>query len=251
MLLRSAVLTLALLTSAAAQANNFDIQAGMKSIGRSSFALAPAKQGYKLAAHSSYNLNGVEFDFSNEFIYSATYAYLEGGASSITAQMHLSYAPSKDRTDLVVSMVQGGAQASHHLSIKPNFVLLPPYDAGAAQLVLLQATTHPAPGNLYNVVVPGTGSAGRGGTRGGVADAQSSLGRPTHGNNAYDALWTKGPETNATLDGKPVTVHTYFLTCGKATWTFFADDANTLMQIDNSMVKASTVRAKFHLALPQ
>jgi hypothetical protein len=251
MFLRSTAFSLLLAAAPlVAQSNAFDIQAGMKSIGRASYTLAPAKQGFKLASRSSYHLNGVDSELSYDFKYAADYTYLEGGSSNPTAQMHTSYTPNKARTDLVVGMVQAGIQDSHHLSIKPNFVLLPPYDAGSAQVVLLLATTHPTPDNLYNVVVPGGGANG-GSAKGTVPDYPTQAPRPGMGNSAYDALWTKGPDASGTLDGKPVTLHTYFLTAGKNTWTFFADDANTLMQLDNSMVKASCVRAKFHLALPQ
>jgi hypothetical protein len=228
------------------QSNNFDLQANMKSIGHDTYTLAKAKQGYKLTSRFSYHLSGMESEVSDEFKFSDTFTYVEGAASSISSQMHTSYIPNKARTELVVGMVQAGVQDSKHLPIKPDFVIMPHYDAGAAQAMLLLATTHPTADNLYNVVVPGaTGATPP------RDPSEPPGGHQAPGNNAYDALWTKGPDATGTLDGKPVALHSYVLTGGKNTWSFFADTDGTLMQLDNSMVHASYVRAKFKLDLPQ
>ena len=257
MLLRSFTLALlaAATAAATAQSNTFDLQIGMKSVGRSTYTLAKAKQGFKLSSHSTYHILGIDYDSANEFKFTDAYAYIEGGSNGLN-QMYTSYTPNKAHTDLVVGMVQAGVQDSHHLAIKPDFALLLPFDAGTAQVMLLLATTHPTVNNLYNVIVPsGGGGSGQGGANkpGTMPDPSTDTpgGHQAMGNNAYDALWTKGPDTTGTLDGKPVTVHSYLLTSGKSVWTFYADDANTLMQLDNSMVKASYIRAKFKLDLPQ
>lgn len=253
MLLRFAVLALVTATAATAQTNTFDLQSGGRSLGRASFTLARNKQGFRLSSHLSYHINGLESDISNEFKFSDAYAYVEGASSSISSQMHTSYVPNKARTDLVIGMVQGGVQDSHHLAIKPDLVIMPPFDPGAAQVMLLLATTHPTENNLYDVVVPGSVSEGRGG-RGEKAPppepSEGGVGHTPTGNNAYDALFTKGPDSNGTLDGKPIAIHTYILTAGKNTWTFFVDDQGNLMQLDNSMVRASYIRTKFKLDLP-
>ncbi len=138
-----------------AQSSTFDLQMAGHSMGRDSYTLSKAKQGYKLSSRLSYHINGVESDISDEFRLADDYHYLEGISSNDAIQMRTSLVPNKARTDLTIGMTQGGAQDSHHLAIKPNFVLLPNFDAGAAQAVLLLATTHPTPDDLYDVVVPG------------------------------------------------------------------------------------------------
>jgi hypothetical protein len=251
MFLRITLLALSLAATASAQTNTYDLQSGGHSLGRASFTLARTKQGFKLSSHLSYHINGVESDISNEFKLSDAYAYLEGASSSISSQMHTSYVPNKTRTDLVIGMVQGGVQDSRHLAIKPDLAIMPPFDPGAAQVMLLLATTHPTGKNLYNVVVPGsTGGGGRGESSPPPDPSEGGGGHQPAGNNAFDALFTKGPDGNGTLDGKPMAIHTYILTAGKNTWTFFADDQNNLMQLDNSMVRASYIRAKFKLDQP-
>ena len=247
MKLRTSAVLLALAAPAAlAQSNTFDLQSNSRSIGRSTYTLAKAKQGFKLSDRSSYHLGGTEADIADDFKLSETYAYLEGSSTNVTNQMHTSYVPNKTRTELIVGMVQANIQESRHLAIKPDFAIMPAYDAGAAQVMLLLATTHPTEKNLYNIVVPSSG--------GGAAppDAgQPAAGRPASGNNAYDALWTKGADTTGMLDGKPVALHTYTLTAGKFTWVFFADDANLLMQLNVSMLKTSYIRSRFKLDTPQ
>lgn len=253
MLLRLAIFALIPATAAAAQTNSFDFVSGGRSLGRASFTLAPSRQGFKLSSHISYHMNGMESDVSDEFKFSADYAYLEGSSSSISTQMHTSYIPNKTRTDLVIGMVQGGVQDSRHLAIKPGLAILPPFDPGAAQVMLLLATIHPTANNLYSVVVPGA-TPGGGGGRGDSAPppdpADGGGGHQPAGNNAYDALFTRGSDGSGTLDGRPIALQTYLLTAGKNTWTFFADDQGNLMQMDNSMVHASYIRSRFKLNLP-
>ena len=254
MLLRIAALALMTVATACAQTNNFDLQSGGRSVGRASFTLAKTKQGFRLSSHLSYHINGLESDLSNEFKFSDAYSYVEGASSNISSQMHTSYVPNKTRTDLVIGMVQGGVQDSHHLAIKPDLAIMPPFDPGAAQVMLLLATTHPTEKNLYNVVVPGSsggGGSGRGDSAPPPDPSEAAGGHQPAGNNAYDALFAKGPDGNGTLDGKPIAIHTYVLTAGKNTWTFFADDQGNLMQLDNSMVHASYIRVKFKLDMPQ
>ena len=245
MIFRIAMLALATTTMAPAQTSNFDLESGSRHIGRSTFTLSKAKQGYRLVGHVDFRVNGMDSDFSDDLRYSEAYAYIAGSTSSNTTQMYTSFQPNKTRTELVIGMVQGGAQDSRHLVIKPDFTIMPANDAGAAQVMLLLATTHPTEKNLYNIVVPAIGSIRQ---RGASEEGAEATTAPA-GNFAYDALWTRGPDAHGTLDGKPVALHSYILTAGRNTWTFFADDANDLMQLDNSMVKTSCIRSGFKLDL--
>src|SRR5580704_8067873 len=109
-----------------AQPNTFDLLSGARNVGRSTYTLSKAKQGYKLSSRVSYHLMGIESDSTNDFTFSDAYAYLNGSSSSTSTQMHTSFTPNKPRTELVIGMVQGGAQDSRHLVIKPDFTILPP-----------------------------------------------------------------------------------------------------------------------------
>ena len=234
---------------ASAQSNTFELQSGGKVIGKDVYTLAKAKQGYKLSSRVGYHLAGAETDTIDDFRLSEEYAYQDGGASSLASQMRTSFTPNKPRTMLTIGMVQAGVQDSRQLAIKPDFAILPSYDAGAAQAFLLEAVLHPVASNLYNVVVPGGSAAGpRPGDTG--ADPTAGRGAATvaqSGNQAYDTVWTKGADTSGSLDGKPVALHSYSLASTRGTWTFYADDANMLMQVDASMTHSSAVRAKFKL----
>jgi hypothetical protein len=232
---------LALLLPAAALAQNaaFTLLQGDKPVGKDTYTLAKAKNGFKLSSRYSYHLNGTEFSFQNDLKFNDAYGYLEGGSNNNATQSHLSFAPNKPQTDLTITTLQAGIMDSHHLAVKPGFVLLPVYDPGAAQVMLLLATTHPSADNLYSIVVPSSASA--------PPSADGSPVQGTAGNFAYDALWTKSPDTTGTLDGKPTPVHAYTLKTGNNTWIFYAADDNTLLQCDVSMLHASYIRNGFKL----
>jgi hypothetical protein len=247
-LLRHVALFAAFVSVAAfAQTNTFDIQSGSRIIGKDSFTLGKIKQGYKLDSHPTSHFGGTDTSLQNEFKYDESYAFLVGSSADMVNQIHISYTPAKARTSLVIGSVQAGVQDSRFLDIKPDFTVMPAYDAGAAQVMLLLAVTHPTATNLYNVVVPG---AARSGTPSAADGAPLPTG-PRPGNFAYDPLWTKGPATTGTLDGKPIQLQTYVLTAGKSTWTFFADESNTLLQLDVSALNASYIRSKFKLDAPK
>jgi hypothetical protein len=231
------------------QANTFELQASMHSIGSATYTLLPAAQGFTLFSHVTYHFDDVDSEFSNKFKYSPVYAYLEGLFSIDAIETHTSMVPNPARTVLLFDEVHRDAHHPHEVSIKPGLVVLPPFDPGAAQVLLLLATAHPAEKNLYSVVIP----AIRG--RGGAAGSEAPLPERTEGPSvrqstarvALEAVWAKGPDTTSSLDGKLIGVHTYILTAGRITWTFFADDANNLMQLNNSMLHVNYVRAKFKL----
>ena len=229
------------------QTNAFDIQSGNRIIGKDTYTLAKVKQGYKLDSHPTTHFAGADTSLQNEFKYDENYAFLVGSSTDMVNQIHISYTPAKARTSLVIGSVQAGVQDSRFLDIKPDFSVMPAYDAGAAQVMLLLASTHPTATNLYNIVVPGAARSGPPS----AADGTPLPTGPRPGNFAYDALWTKGPAATGTLDGKPVQIQTYVLTAGKSTWTFFADERNTLLQLDVSALNTSYIRSKFKLDTPK
>lgn len=241
-------LCLALLLPAAvasAQSGVFDIVSKDKVIGHTSYTLDKAKDGFRLKSKYAYKLNGMDTSVADDFRLSADYAYVDGSASNQVTQMHTAYTPNKARTTLVIAQMQGGVQESHNLAIKPNLAVVPSYDAGAAQVMLLLATTHPSADNQYNVMVPAAAAAGAPTTKDDPGAAQVP-----GGNNAYDSLWTKGADATGTLDGKPVTVHSYTLAAARNKIVLYADDANLLMQVDAPLLRASYIRAKFKLDTP-
>ena len=246
--LAAALFAISALAPAFAQSATFDLKLGDRVIGRDSFSLSTGKGNAKLSSHVSYHINGQESASTNDFRYSDVYVFLQGGSSNDTNQTHYSFQLDKSRTDITIGSIQAGAMDSKHLPTKPDLMLLPVFDAGAAQAALLLAIKHPSDKNLYSVFVPasrGGGSAPAGNDPSAVS-AQGT-GGGGQGNFVYDALFQKGPDATGTLDGKPVTLHSYTLTSGQNVWTFYADDSNTLMQADASMLSAHYVRAKFAL----
>ena len=252
MFLRTLTVATLLTAAAAAQTGKdnvtFDLQVNGKTIGKDVYKLKKEKQGYSLSSRYSYHAAGAEFDTSDDFKLSDDFVYLDGGASSVATQTRYSFTPNKTRTVLTIGTVQAGVQVGASMNIKPDFTVMPNYDAGAAQAFLLEAMTKPLEGGKYNIVVPGAGSAAPPpGAAGTEDDPSRPATRVQAGNVDYDAGWNKGADATGMLDGKPVKLHSYFLASGKNRWLFHFDDTNSLMQLDNSMVHASYIRQKFKL----
>ena len=246
--LAAALLAVSAFAPAYGQSATFDLRLGDKVIGRDSYSLSSGKGSARLSSHVTYHISGQESSSSNDFRYSDAYLFQQGGSNNDATQTHYSFQLDKSRTDLTIGSVQAGNMDSHHLPAKPDFMVLPAFDAGAAQATLLLAVTHPSEKNLYSVFVHARSAAGAA-PGGNDAAAMAQQGGPaqTQGNFVYDALWQKAADAAGTLDGKPVTLHTYTLTSGKNVWTFYADNANLLMEADVSMLGARYVRAKFTL----
>jgi hypothetical protein len=227
-----------------AQTNTFDIVSDGKVVGKSTYTIAKAKQGFRLQGRTTYVIRPVEARATDDIRLSDNYGFLQGSITDQNSQTVYSYLPDKSRTTLTVGTIQAGAMDSHSLPIKPDAAFMPSFDAGAAQVMLLLALTHPTSNNLYNAIVPGNAGHAPKQYDPKSVEAETPDRRP--GDNAYDVLWAKGSDATGTLDGKPVNLHSYTLT-GKVSWTFYADDQNNLMQVDSSQDKASCIRANFKL----
>lgn len=232
MLLRSAVLLSVTLlpVSAIAQAVTFDLVVDNKLSGRDTFTLAKDKHGYKLSSKYHYNVHAVDADFINQYRFSDSYSFVDAttvnnGSTPIT----ISYTPNKPRTEVSVSRAQGGVADSSFFAIKKDFYLLPPFDAGMAQAILLAQAQPDAPQTL-SIFSPDPG-----GVRNPVAT---------------DARWIKGPVVSGTLNGAAINAQTYLLIAPGFQWIFYAGDANTLLECDLPAVKTTYVREQFKLTAP-
>jgi hypothetical protein len=259
MLLRSSALLLAAFASHAALAQNniFELHLNGKKIGKDTYTIAKAKQGYKLASHYSYSALGNEGQFNAEYHYDDNYGFIDGSLDNTGTMLQHSYTPNKAHTELTIATTQQGSQMTDIVDIKPDFLLLPNFDPGAAQALLLHAATHPTPDNKYNLLIPSVQSAGGGGRGGrGSAPPAAASGAPTGdtlpaGDHSYEAVWVKGGPLTGTLAGKPINVNTYALAFGSFRWIFFADEQNNLMQLNVTLLHASYIRTDFRLDPPR
>ncbi len=245
-----AALSLLLAAPAIAQSAIFELHVEGKPVGKDSFVLAPAKQGFKLTSRYAVRYPGNEFDLKNEFKLDPSYNFLEGTTADTATLTQTSYLPNKPRTELSIARFQAGSQDAAILLIAPDIIILPAFDAGATQIALLHAVAHPSGDNAYKVVIPAAGGASSSGGRRGAPPPSDSAAAPSGllpGNHVYDGTWLKGIDVTGTLDGKPLTLHTYRLALGDARWIFFADDANNLMQVNVTALHASYIHTGFQL----
>lgn len=246
-----ATLALAFLIAPAvmlAQANRFDLIMEGKKIGSESYTLAPAKGGYALDGKLNFRVAGADGDFVSEFKFGEDYSFIDGTITDQATRHRTTLVPNKAHNSMTVTLFQGAGHNPTIVDIKPNLVILPPFDPGAAQAILLLATTHPTADSLYNLFVPVPGGGGGGGgRRGGGAAAADTDASAEDGTTAHDARWFKGKDSGGTLDGKPVLLHTYMLAYGKSRYIFYADDSNTLMLMNVPAIKATYIRSNFKL----
>jgi hypothetical protein len=258
MLLRtSALLLVSTLASAAlAQSGTFDVQVDGKIVGHDTYSFARTKQGYKLTSRLSGTLHGQDFDAVNTTTYTENYDFVE--AVQVLQGMHiqLAFIPAKDRKSINSSLTRGVTISSNTelLTQSGPLAFLPPFDAGAAQAMLLQIIQHPSPKDLYSIYLtnddpgyPHVQLPGRGGGRGAPPPPTAPIKDPTlllpANINSFTALLVKGPQLTATLDGKPVKLNAYVLGFDNFRWIFLTDESNNLMEVSVPFLHAVYTRA--------
>ena len=259
--LRLPLLALALLLPAAAQAQadthagTFDLIVSGVKIGKSTYKVEKTKAGYKLTNRATYRVAGTDGDQSDDFKFNDSFGYIDGTTTDHNTQLQTGYVPNKTRDQATITHFQGAAHDSSVIDIKPDLIVLPPLDAGAAEVALLLATTHPTPGNKYSLLIPGgagAGSGGGGGRRGGGAPSANTTADASAlppGDNDLDATWIKGKDTSGTLDGKLLLLHAYLFSAGGLRIILYADTDNNLMQLNAAAFHASYTRQNFKLNL--
>jgi hypothetical protein len=263
MLLRTfAALLLFPASIAAAQKNTFDIFIGGHPAGHDTYTLSQSAKGTKLNGRYTVKLSyrvpdnpdpvTLDADHTDDFHYDANLLYVEGTSEDMDEHHITGFVPSKPRTEMVVTYKYGSAEQSEPQTIGPDLLVLPSFDAGASQVALQTLIQHPSASGTYSVYTAGQGGGGGGeggGRRGRGAPAASA---PSAADEkvTLDAKYVKGPELTGTLNGAPVTVHSYILTAAKNKWVFFADDANTLLQARVASPPLNYIRTGFKLDPP-
>jgi hypothetical protein len=191
-----------------------------------------------------------DLDVREEFTYSDTYAFLEGSATDRSINQQSAYLPSSNHKDFAISVTAAGMLSSKIIDLKPNPIVLPSFDPGAAQALLLEATTHPTADNHYSIFIPDNGAIGAPNPNDPNAPPRSPDQTLPPIAQFYDSVWIKGGPMTGTLDGKPINIKTYALAFGKFRWIFFADESNNLMQCNSTLVHGSYIREKFKLDPP-
>ncbi len=240
-----------------AQSNVFDLGLDGKKIGTSSYTLEPVKGGIKMVERGRFRLGGADTDTTDEFKYSDTYSFLDGSAVDHNTNLQSAFVPSKARDIVTLGRVLGGAHQTNIAQVKPDLILLTPFDAGAVQAALLFVKAHPTEKNTYSLLIPGGGAFGGGGGGGGRrggggetpepgAAADGPL-LPPNGD-ALEVVMLQGKDTSGSIgDGKPFLLHTYVLGAGKMRIIMYADEKDQLMLVNAPAFHASYVRQNFKI----
>jgi hypothetical protein len=230
----------------------FELHLAGKPVGKDVYTITKSKQGYKLASHLEGKLHNSDLDFKDSISYTDDFSYLDFGQVAQGTNQQISYLLSKDHKEMTIAVVAAGRTSSSPDPINPTdaLVVLPPFDAGAAQALLSYAVSHPTPQNHLSVyLTPGYSlGGGRPDPNAPPAPADDTLPPGVH---CFTAVWLKGAPLTGTLGDKPVTVNSYALAFGKARFIFFADQDNNLMQVNVSLLHGSYIRENFKLDPPK
>ena len=248
--LLAALLPAAAFAQIGTQPNTFELHINGKKIGKDVYTFAATKHGYKTMSHTEGSIHANDFDYKYTFTFDENYGYVDGARIGQDTNQQDSWLPSKDRKEMTVAASAEGRTSSTFEPVGPDLVVLPAFEAGAAQALLLLATTHPAPKDTYSVyLTSGYGAAG------GSAPNPNAQPNPDEtlppGQHCFTALWVKGTPFTGTLDGKPLNINSFMLAFGKFRWIFFADEQNNLMQVNVSLLHASYIRENFKLDPPK
>jgi type 1 fimbria pilin len=251
----SALLSVSLASTAAlAQSNAFAIVYDGKQVGKSVYTVKKTKKGFEMNDRSTYRLGGQDGDLSDEFHYGPGYNYIDGTDIDHNTQLQTSYVPSKAGDQVTISRFQQAGHDSNIVPAKPDMIVLPSFDAGSAQMALLYVKTSPTADSKYNVLFPGGAGGGArgggGGRHGGGGTAPDDAAAMPTGDNTVDMLWVQGKDAEGSVDGKPVSLHTYELAAGRLRVILYADTQNTLMLADAPALKMLYIRNGFKLAPP-
>jgi hypothetical protein len=258
MILRIAASAIVLSTAiASAQSTTFDLFLGSRQVGRDTYALTKSGKGYKLNSRYvvKFQARGdatttpttVSVDFTDDFKFDPEFAYLEGTSENMDSHLMTSYAPNKGRTEMVVARSYNGRQDSTTQAIGPDMVVLNSLDAGSAETLLRNLVSRATTPVALSIYIPGQSSGGDGRGRG-RESGKSSAPAAEDAKATITGKWAKAADATGTLNGKPITLHSFTLTTEKTTWTFLADDSNELMKLSaSSTPPASAVRTGFKL----
>jgi len=230
-------------TGAAQAQNTFTIQSNGAAAGKCVYSFDKTKDGYKIASRYQARVasqfkeadaadpvprNGSSIQQTHSYKLDANYGYTGGNVVDSNSQITNGYSPNKQHTEMLLTTLQAGIQgASKDLPLMAGYIVAPLYDASAIQSLLFLAASHPTADGLYFFIVPQDQKAG-----------------PKSG----QIKWVALADTTGTLNGKSITVHHYGFAYGKPTYNIYADEANTLMQVDLSAPAVSYVRNGFVLA---
>jgi hypothetical protein len=249
----SAMLLFVIVTAAYAQQNTFSLQRNKEEIGTGNYTLEKTKDGYKVdsgyhvntaprpdTAHIRMGSTGTKVanagsvvtnapdteDIQQEHHYKLDngYVYTGGSVRDLNTEITNNFSSNKAHTQITLNRMRTGrATTSSDLPVTAPAMVVPNYDASAVQALLYMATTHPAPNSVYYLIAPMPSSASETGA----------------------IQWSATADTTGTLDGKPIALHCYTFTFGRHEYTVYADEANTLMEVEIRHPNMGYIRTGF------
>jgi hypothetical protein len=214
----------ALTSSARAQSGNFAIIGNGSSVGTATFDVKATPNGYDSTSVVRVSMQGLNYALSkseqlnsaNRLVHVLLSGVVNGEAVNVTG------AP--DASQYLLNISANGRSTTTRLDSHANAVVLPDFDAGALETLLVMAVQQNNR-DLWAIIPKEAGS---------IQAIQLATHRDQQG----------------TLDGKPITVHHLVATIGESTTDLFSGPENQLLQAELPQQGFALVRKGFVLTPP-
>jgi hypothetical protein len=211
-------------TLSRAQTGTFEVSQNRTVVGTSNFTVKATAKGYDSSSIVRISMQGLSYslskteslDASNRPLHVLLSGIVNGSAVNITAK------PAGGQFLLNISA--NGRSSTAQLAAHPNSVVLPDFDAGALETLLVMAAQQNNR-NLWAIIPKQAGSI-------------ASISLATYA------------DLQGTYEGKPVTVHHLVATIGNQTTDLFSGPENQLLQAELRQEGFALVRKGFVLTPP-
>jgi len=212
-------------SAATTQSASFVISQHGHNVGTASYTFTGVAGGYHGTALVNISMKGLDYSLSkDEQLDTASHlksavlsGTVNGSAVSIIAR--------PDASQLLLNISANGRSSSSHLALHPAAVLLPDFDPGALQTLLVLAAAQNNR-DLWAIIPKQQGSV-------------QAITLATY------------PDEHGTFNGKPVTLHHVAATINNQPIDLFASDQNQLMQAELPADGFALVRTGFLLTPPK
>lgn len=207
-----------------AQSGSFDVALRGKSVGTASFHIVPRHAGLLSESTLRVSTKGIEYALSKSEQLSATHQLRQAELNAVVngSAVHLLATPEGSQLHLAVAA--NGRTTNARFTAHTGAVLLPDFDPGAlSTLLALYAERNGR--DLWAVIPRNSG--------------------------AVESLTVAAyPDEKGTLDGKPIAVRHFVVTCAGTTTHLFAGPGNQLLQAELPQPGFALVRKGFVLTPP-
>ncbi len=218
-------------TTLPADSGHFTINEGSHPVGRSDFSIQPVNQGsiatpaaYSVNSHGTLTLKDTSYSFSGSGSLDSNLGILQEDLNGIVNGAAVTFALRTTGNKFAINISASGKTYQNSLNCPGPTVFFPDFDLAGYDILLGLASSHP--GAVNWALIP---------KQTGILSA---------------ATLASQPDVQATLNGKPLTVHHQSLTIGSVTSELYYSGNNRILEVDIPSQAFAIVHDNFQLKAP-